>query len=188
MLRPYGRSLVLLLLTLLSTRTCLTDNNISLNLTLPPELYAVPGVEMSIYYDSIVLTQNPEQYRFHGACDIGQSEARRWTVTPKPADVGAHELTVSVSDANGQRLEEASLMLTIAPSDAGAGGELHLLIVGDSLTHGTAYPNEMQRPTHRSASVSPRHRTHVKKHFRQMTAASIIAGVGSESSIGSSSA
>ena len=145
MLRPYGRSLVLLLLTLLSTRTCLTDNNISLNLTLPPELYAVPGVEMSIYYDSIVLTQNPEQYRFHGACDIGQSEARRWTVTPKPADVGAHELTVSVSDANGQPLEEASLMLTIAPSDAGAGGELRLLIVGDSLTHGTAYPNEIAR-------------------------------------------
>ena len=70
LLRPYGRSLVLLLLTLLSTSTCLADNDISLNLTLPPELYAVAGVEMSIYYDNIVLTQNPEQYRFHGACDI----------------------------------------------------------------------------------------------------------------------
>ena len=92
MLRPYGRSLVLLLLTLLSTKTCLADNNISLNLTLPPELYAVPGVEMSIYYDNIVLTQNPEQYRFHGACDIGQSEARR--LADRHAEFSLHPVMV----------------------------------------------------------------------------------------------
>jgi lysophospholipase L1-like esterase len=135
----------LLLWTLLSTRTCLAGNNLPIHLTLPPEFYAVSGVEMSIYYDNVVLAQNPEQYQFHVTCDIGQAETRRWTVTPKPEDVGAHDLTVSVSDANGQQIEEASLVLHVAASDAGAGDAMRLLIVGDSLTHHTIYPNEIAR-------------------------------------------
>jgi len=49
----------------------------ALRLTLPPVFYVAPGVEMSIYYDNIVLTETPEAYRFTFKCAVGKSEARR---------------------------------------------------------------------------------------------------------------
>ena len=49
-----------LLLALLSVTAAHAED---LQLTLPPTLYATPGVEMNIYHDNIVLTQTPENYR-----------------------------------------------------------------------------------------------------------------------------
>ena len=72
-----------------------------LQLTLPPAWYAVPGVPMSLYYDNVVLTEMSEKYRFEMACDIGKSEARRWTVTPADRDKGDHAMSVTVKDAQG---------------------------------------------------------------------------------------
>ena len=140
----------------------------SLQLTLPPAWYGVPGVPVSLYYDNIVLTETPENYRFDVACDIGKSEARRWTVTPTERDAGDHTLSVTVKDAQGKKLGQGKLVLRVSPRNAGAGRNLRLLIVGDSLTHATLYPNEMARllsepgnpkwamlGTHKPASVKP---------------------------------
>lgn len=117
----------------------------SLQLTLPPACYAVVGVPMSVYYDNIVLTEKPEDYRFQVKCDVGTSEARRWTVTPAAGDVGDHPWSVCVNDAQGKKLAEAKMVLRVSPANAGAGRSIRLLIVGDSLTHATAYPNEIAR-------------------------------------------
>ena len=114
-----------------------------LQLTLPPVWYGVPGVPVSLYYDNVVLTKKPETYQFEVKCDIGSSEARRWTVTPADKDVGDHTLQVTVKDGAGKVLEVAQTKLRIAPKDAGAGRELKLLIVGDSLTAATFYPNQI---------------------------------------------
>src|SRR5215207_2990715 len=76
-----------------------------LQLTLPPTLYAVPGVPMSVYFDNIVLTETPENYRFEVKCDVGASEARRWTVTPSEGNVGIHPMEIMVKDAQGKVLE-----------------------------------------------------------------------------------
>jgi lysophospholipase L1-like esterase len=111
----------------------------SLQLTLPPSWYGVPGVPMSLYYDNIVLTEKPESHRFDVQCDIGRSEPRRWTVTPADKDVGEHTLRVAVDDS------QAKMTLRIAPRNAGAGRNLRLLVVGDSLTAATIYPNEIAR-------------------------------------------
>jgi len=116
-----------------------------LRLTLPPAFYAVAGIETSLYYDNVVLTETPEAYRFTVTCDLGTSEERRWTVTPAAGDVGTHHLTVTVADAQGKELGNASTTLRVVPADAGAGRSMRLLIVGDSLTHATAYPNEVAR-------------------------------------------
>ena len=137
-------------------------------LTLPSVWYGVPGVPVSFWFDNLVLTEKPEQYRFEVNCDIGSSEARRWTVTPEDKDAGDHAMEVIVKDAQGQVLERAKTTLRIAPKNAGAGHELRLLIVGDSLTHATAYPNEIARSlgaegnpkwtmlgTHKPASAAP---------------------------------
>jgi lysophospholipase L1-like esterase len=140
----------------------------SLQLTLPPAWYAVPGVAMSLYYDNIVLTETPEKYRFEVTCDIGKSEARRWSVTPADSDKGDHTMSVVVKDAQGKELARGRTVLQVVPRNAGTGRNLRLLIVGDSLTHATMYPNEMARllsepgnpkwtmlGTHKPASAKP---------------------------------
>lgn len=116
-----------------------------LQLTLPPVWYAVPGVPMSLYYDNIVLTGKPEDYRFEVKCDIGTSETRRWTVTATDKDTGTHPMEITVKDSGGRIVEQGKTVLRVAPRAAGAGREMKLLIVGDSLTHATFYPNELAR-------------------------------------------
>lgn len=116
-----------------------------LQLTLPPVVYATPGVPMSIYHDNIVLTETPENYRFEVICKIGTNEARRWTAKPTDGDVGDHPLSITVKDATGKVIEQGRTMLRVSPRHSGEGQALRLLIVGDSLTHASAYPNEIAR-------------------------------------------
>lgn len=117
----------------------------SLQLTLPPVWYGTPGVPVSLYYDNVVLAEHSETLRFEVKCDLGQAEARRWTVTPEDKDVGEHAMEVVVRDAAGKELERAQTRLRVAPRDAGKGRALKLLVVGDSLTAATVYPNEIAR-------------------------------------------
>jgi lysophospholipase L1-like esterase len=117
----------------------------SLQLTLPPVCYAVAGQEMNLYFDNLVLTQTSDKFQFRFQCDLGRGEARRWTVTPQANDVGDHPIVVSVADESGKVLEEARSTLHVVPANAGAGRNIRLLIVGDSLTHATVYPNEIAR-------------------------------------------
>jgi lysophospholipase L1-like esterase len=117
-----------------------------LRLTLPPAFYAVAGHELSIYYDNVVLTERPEDFRFVVACELGKSEARRWTMKPTEKDVGEHPLKLRVLSNDGNReLATAATTLRVLAADAGAKCEIKLLIVGDSLTHATLYPNELAR-------------------------------------------
>lgn len=140
----------------------------SLKLTLPPVWYAVPEVPMSLYFDNVVLTEHPEKYRYEVKCDVGMTEAKRWTLTPGDGDVGDHALSLTVKDKAGKVLEQVSTVLRVAPRLAGKDRELKLLIIGDSLTHASLYPNEIARllslsgnpqwtmlGTHKPAAVKP---------------------------------
>ena len=104
-----------------------------LQLTLPPVCYAVVGVPMNVYYDNIVLTEKPEDYRFQFQCDLGTEKDRCWTVTPVAGDVGDHPLSVSASDSSRKVLQQAKPVLHVAPADAGAGRAIRLLIIGQIL-------------------------------------------------------
>ncbi|QDU51599.1 hypothetical protein Pan110_39660 [Gimesia panareensis] len=135
-----------LLLFLSTCPAVAAEKSESLQLTLPPAFYAVPGVEMSIYYDNIVLTETPEKYRFEVSCKIGTAEQNRWTVTPKDSDVGQHPLSVKVTDADGKILGTAKTTLHVAAANSGSERDTcRLLIIGDSLTHATTYSNEIAR-------------------------------------------
>lgn len=134
------------LMILLFPKFAPAQSNEQLQLTLPSACYAVPGVEMSLYFDNIVLTQSPGDYRFEVQCDIGTVEPQRWTVTPSTEAVGEHELVVTVSNgSSGKQIAQAKTKLHVVPANAGAGRKISLLIIGDSLTHATAYPNEIAR-------------------------------------------
>ncbi len=117
----------------------------SLKPVLPSVFYAVVGVEMSVYFDNVVLTKTPEAYQFEVTCELGESQRRRWTITPVAAEVGDHRLTIRVRDMAGNSLGHAATTLRVIAADAGAQRPLGLLIVGDSLTHGTLYPNELAK-------------------------------------------
>jgi lysophospholipase L1-like esterase len=115
-----------------------------LELTLPPAVHAVVGEPLAIYYDNVVLTETPERYRFQTMCPIGADGDRCWTATPADDDGGGHPLRLLVYDGDAL-VAEAATTLHVAARDAGRDRPLALLIVGDSLTHATLYPNELAR-------------------------------------------
>jgi len=117
----------------------------ALRLTLPPVVYAVPGVETGVYFDNLILSPDSAAYRFRVGGRRGTADAARWTFTPSARDVGDHRLRVTVEDANGKRLQEAVTTLRVVPAEAGKGRKVKLLLIGDSLTHGSLYPNELAR-------------------------------------------
>lgn len=116
----------------------------SLRLTLPGTIYAVAGQPLNIYHDNLVLTETPEQCQFRFSGKVGQTEDRCWSVTPKADQIGRHRLSVHVTSPQGIA-ENATTNLEVVPAAAGQGKSIRLLIVGDSLTAGTAYPNEIAR-------------------------------------------
>lgn len=141
----YVRRFVVGAMLLLPMIAVADDAQPDLQLTLPPQVDVVPGVEFSIYFDNIVLTQTPVKFKFDVQCDVGRTEQRRWVVTPQPEDVGQHAFQITVCDASGEILGRAKTTLNVIPQNAGEGKAIKILIIGDSLTHATLYPNELAR-------------------------------------------
>lgn len=138
-----------------------------IRLTLPPTGYAVAGAPMSVYFDNIVLTEQPEELKFVVTSDFGTTEKGRWTVTPTEAQIGTHKWQVEVFKGD-QPLAKGEMTWHVSPAKAKSPRDVSLLIVGDSLTHATIYPNELAKRltdsglskwtmlgTHRPSSAAP---------------------------------
>ncbi|NBV21174.1 MAG: SGNH/GDSL hydrolase family protein [Proteobacteria bacterium] len=117
----------------------------ALRLTLPPVVYAVPGVPMNLHFANVVLAAPEAAPAFTIECGVGKSVSNCWTLTATGTQVGRHPLTLRASLGTGAVFERAQTEVRIVPSEAGKGQDIALLIVGDSLTHASAYPNEMAR-------------------------------------------
>ncbi len=139
------RVLSALLVSLLTCAAVAEEKKPSLRLTLPPDIYAVAGLETGIDFDNIILTQTPDKYRFDVTGAPGKVEKTRWVCQPTAEDVGTHEMVITVADADGNRLGQAKSRLHVVPADAGKGKSVRVLIVGDSLTHASLYPNALAR-------------------------------------------
>ena len=113
-----------------------------IRLLLPPKIYAVPGVEMNIYFDNICVVINPANYVFDVTCAKGVQQTERWTFVPKDQDVGEFPFLLEVRDDANKVIARAESTLKVVARDAGAGRELSMLIVGDSLT-GAIYPQQV---------------------------------------------
>lgn len=128
----------------------------ALRLVLPPQCFAVVGQEFRIDFGNVLNGDTKQELRF--TVDIqglaanaknptapGAPSAKRFAWTPPAEAVGKHRLTVAVRDVAGKLIDQATTELCVAPAFAAADRELTLLIVGDSLTHATLYPNEWAR-------------------------------------------
>ena len=118
-------------------------------LLVPEKIYAVPGVEMNVYFNNIVTVINPANYVFDVDCKKGRNDLKRWRFTPRKEDVGTWEWKITVIGSSGV-VAEAKSELVVVPEDAGKGQPFSLLIVGASQTRQGFYPNRvaelMKRP------------------------------------------
>ncbi|OGV47761.1 MAG: hypothetical protein A2017_07215 [Lentisphaerae bacterium GWF2_44_16] len=117
----------------------------TVHLLLPPAVYAVSGVETNIYFDNIILAPNSWNYLFDVDCSHGRQDRERWRYFPEDKDVGKFPLSIKVFDAENHLLAQASTTVYVSQKDAGQGKKISLLLIGDSLTDASIYPEELYR-------------------------------------------
>ncbi len=104
-------------------------------LALPPVIDACVGIETNLYFDNVMLALNPANYAVDMNCAKGRQQQERWTFTPQPADVGEHLLQLDVRNQHNEVVARGRSLVRVFAADAGAGQEISLLMIGDSLTH-----------------------------------------------------
>lgn len=110
---------------------------------LPPEIYAAPGIESNVYFDNIVLSPNSGALLWDVDCAIGVHQTERWTVTPAADRLGDFPLTVRIVTPEVQPILEMTSTVHVIDPAAGAGRQITLLCVGDSLTAASAYTTRL---------------------------------------------
>jgi len=108
-------------------------------MVLPSVIYGVVGIEMNVYFDNVALMLNPDNYAFDVTCGKGIQQAERWTFLPKTEDIGEVPFQLVVRDQDNAIVARAQSVIRIMPPDAGAGQDVTLLCVGDSLTYQAVY-------------------------------------------------
>ena len=119
----------------------------SVRLTLPPQIYAVSGVEMNVHFANTILIEADQAgtVSFRCECPVGKSTTDRWTLNATDKQAGRHPFKLSVINQAGKTIGTAESELVVSSGNQGQGRKIKLLIVGDSLTHATQYPNEIGR-------------------------------------------
>ena len=111
-------------------------------LFLPEKIYAVPGVEMNVYFNNIVTVINAANYVFDVDCAKGRNDTKRWRYTPAPSDAGKYKWSIRVISMDGV-VAKGETELVVLPADAGSKKEITMLIVGASQTGRGVYADRM---------------------------------------------
>lgn len=102
-------------------------------LTLPPVIYAAPGIETNLYFDNVVLVINPANYIFDVTCPKGFQYDDRWTFVPKAEEVGDYPITLEVKDGANAVIARARSTIRVAPLNSSKRAkDVTLLAIGDS--------------------------------------------------------
>jgi len=115
----------------------------NVKLLLPKVIYAVPGVEMNVYYDNVMLVVQPGKFVCDVTCAKGTQQSERWTFTPAEKDVGQYAFTLEVLDGANAVVARGRSLIRVAPADAGSERPVSMLIVGDSLTNASVYSQHL---------------------------------------------
>ena len=112
-------------------------------LTLPPMIYAVPGIEMNVYYENVALMLNPTNYAFEVSCPKGLQMSERWTYTPEADTAGDFPISITVRDESNKVIAHASSTIRVASTDAGTKRSVTILMIGASFTEYSIYPQHV---------------------------------------------
>ena len=129
------------LLVCLSAGTCVAQSD--LRMLVPPRIFAVPGVEMNLYFDNVLLHPSSATLLLDVDCSLGSHQQERWTGTPSEADVGERSLTLRVVTPQMQVIEEAATTVEVVDPAAGRGREITLLCIGASMTAASHYTRRL---------------------------------------------
>ncbi|MBR2357660.1 MAG: hypothetical protein IKA65_06520 [Lentisphaeria bacterium] len=114
------------------------------NIFIPQDIYAVVGEECNIYFRNVFLAVNHDNFIFDVTAAIGKQEHKRWTFIPGRDHGGkSYKLTLKVYDCQEKLVAEASTNVHVSSADAASGKKVSILLVGDSLTNATHYPNRL---------------------------------------------
>ena len=111
----------------------------NVKLQLPPAIYAVPGIESNLYFENVVCVINPDNYVFDVKCVKGRNDQKRWRYTPKAGEKGTFDLELTVISENGIEAV-AKTQVIVTPAETAKGKEFAVLVLGDSLTAASIYP------------------------------------------------
>ncbi|MDF1739486.1 MAG: SGNH/GDSL hydrolase family protein [Verrucomicrobiales bacterium] len=117
------------------------DLESSLTVTVPEIVYAVEGVPTSLHCRSFVDVLPTAPLEIEVDSPVGQLEGEVWHLSASEREIGDHRITVRIARDAAGPATAASLTVRVVPANAGERRELSLLIVGDSLTHASRYPN-----------------------------------------------
>jgi lysophospholipase L1-like esterase len=118
----------------------------SLRLSLPADLYAVAGEAWQLLPANALLAERPGDVTFDFDCPVGRRDGDRWRIAPGEAAPGSYPLRLRVLDSAKRTVGEAASTLHVSPSQAGASqNACTVLVVGDSLTAGGVYADELAR-------------------------------------------
>lgn len=120
------------------------------HLLLPPALYAVPGIELNVYFDNIVSVSDAGDFYFDVECPYGRQDKERWRFIPEERDVGIFSLKINVYDNSFNWIAEAATEVFVSPEFSGTRKEVSVMLVGDSLTNAAVYPKELYNRLNRN--------------------------------------
>ncbi len=118
-------------------------SNNPLRLILPPAVYAVPGQEINIYLDNIILSSNYNNYAFDVDCAKGRQDKSRWRFTARPEETGSYPWKIKIHNEANELVAEGHTEIIVSQADAGSSKTVSLLLIGDSLTDASVYPREL---------------------------------------------
>ena len=115
---------------------------------LPKEYHCVVGDTFQLFYRGVIEAVYPYQYDIRIAYNgqNGKNYPRYFQLTPESSDIGEHTLTIRVQTNSGYEVGSASCKIVVhaAPSTSPV-EPINILCVGDSLTAGGTWVQEMAR-------------------------------------------
>lgn len=104
------------------------QSGVSLKLNLPPEIYAVTGKEVNIYFENEASLPLSD-YQVDVTCSLGKQMSNRWTANP--TNSGDHPITIDVYK-DFEMVAQVNSTVKVKTSDVGSGIEKDAIVVGDS--------------------------------------------------------
>lgn len=121
---------------------------------LPEKYDLVVGDTFELFYKGIMLCKDPYAYNILVNCPVGKAWGRKYEVTPMTE--GIYPFKVTVSDDFGNVIEEAETTFVVKEKMTSPDRAVNVLCVGDSLTVGGEWVDEVHRRLTKTSSLTSR--------------------------------